>query len=199
MAESYLIAGLGNPGEAYTHTRHNVGFLVIEKLVQRLNLKFSKSSFIKGIVADFRFDSDQRCELVLPHTFMNHSGIAIKPLVVQHNIPPEKILIVCDDFNLPFGQLRLRAGGSDGGHNGLKSVTDALGTQNFHRLRVGIGAPPVHADTVDFVLAHFTKEEMKALEQVTQEAADCCYSWLTEGLNKAMGQFNKRKGNDEAR
>lgn len=191
MSETRLIIGLGNPGRDYEYTRHNLGFLVVEHLAQKNNLRFRKGSFANGLAAEGKVaGSDLFC--FLPSTYMNNSGAAVKQAVSNKGLDHTDILIVCDDFHLDFGEIRIRSKGSDGGHNGLASVIEHLGTQNFPRLRLGIGTPHSAGgqETTDYVLGKFTKEEKGNLDQFIDRATDCCEIWLKEGMHKAMDQFN---------
>ena len=192
MSELKLIVGLGNPGKNYENTRHNLGFLVAKHFAEQHHLKFRSSSRCKGLVAEGLVADVNVC-LLLPLTFMNNSGVAVKEIAAKKGIALENIFIVCDDFNLGFGQLRIRRQGSDGGHNGLSSVLYHLGENTFPRLRLGIGAPPDGEDAADFVLQKFTRNESKQLDPFIEEAADCCLVWLTQEMEKVMSQFNKRK------
>ena len=186
-----LIVGLGNPGREYEWTRHNLGFLVLTHLAKEHHFKFSKSPRIQGLTVGGQIQN-QEAMLLLPLTHMNHSGIAVQQSSEHKKIAVENILVVCDDFHVDFGQTRLRSQGSDGGHNGLTSIIEQLKTKNFARLRLGIGAPARKEEAVDFVLGEFSQKEKEALPQFIQRAAECCVVWLTEGITKAMGKFNKR-------
>ncbi len=187
-----MIIGLGNPDEKYRYTRHNWGYLVVEELANQWHAKFRNDSSSWGLVAKSEHDG-VICYLLLPLTYMNLSGAAIAALTNKKNIALEHILVVCDDLDLPFGQIRLRAQGSAGGHNGLKSVIEKLGSQEFARLRGGIGRPNDRQGTVDFVLDLFSGQEKKELPQIFKTAVECCQVWMTQGVNEAMSQFNKRK------
>ncbi len=191
MSGSRLIVGLGNPGRDHEYTRHNLGFLVVEHLAQKNNLRFRKSSFTNGLTAEGKVAGNDLCCL-LPSTYMNNSGLAVKQIVLNKNLDHTDILIVCDDFHLEFGQIRIRDKGSDGGHNGLTSVIEHLGTQDFARLRLGIGTPSKGQESVDYVLGKWTAGEEKQLDEFIDRATDCCGVWLQEGINKAMDQFNGR-------
>ena len=195
MADTRLIVGLGNPDEKYRYTRHNWGYLVVEELASRWNAKFRNDSSVRGLVAKSEYDG-VTCYLLLPLTYMNLSGAAIVALVKKKNIALEHILVVCDDLDLPFGEIRLRAQGSAGGHNGLKSIIEKLGSKEFARLRGGIGRPNDRQETVDFVLDLFSGQEKKDLPRILKKAVECSEAWMTQGVNEAMSQFNKRK-NDE--
>ncbi len=197
MSESLLrfIVGLGNPGKDYEYTRHNLGFLAVARLAKEQGLKFVRNSACQGFLAEDDIDG-VRAALLLPLTFVNHSGVAVREIVKRKKILPENILVVCDDLNIDFGQLRLRPEGSDGGHNGLTSVITHLRTRQFPRLRMGIGRPRGKEDVVDFVLSGFYKEERPLLDAFIDEAVSCCMIWLKEGTTKAMSRFNsKRKEN----
>ncbi len=191
MSESRLIVGLGNPGKDYEYTRHNLGFLVVRRLAENLKLKFALSSFTNGLTAEGIFEEKTVC-LLMPLTYMNNSGVAIHQVMMKREILPENLVVVCDDFNLEFKQTRLRAKGSDGGHNGLSSVIKHLGTEQFVRLRMGIGQPAGKKDTVDYVLEEFKRNEKAYLDDFVDEAASCCCTWLREGVSVAMDQYNRK-------
>ncbi len=195
MSDSYLIVGLGNPGKEYQLTRHNVGFLVVQKLADQHKIKLTRSKGHQALWGQGRI-CEKDVVLFLPQTYMNRSGIAVKSICSKKNFCLEHILVVCDDFHLPLGQLRLRARGSHGGHNGLASVIEALSSQSFARLRLGIGQPALHQDTSDFVLASFSSLEKKECSEMVEEAGKCCQVFLSEKLTHAMNLFNKRKGNE---
>ena len=197
VSEKYLIVGLGNPEKKYFHTRHNFGFLVLEQLAQECSLKWSKSLSVNGMTAECTIE-DCSCVLLMPLTYMNLSGAAVKKIVEKKGIAPERILVICDDLSLEFGQIRLRPNGSDGGHNGLKSIIEHLGTKNFARLRLGIGRPADLSMTVAYVLGEFTKAERKSLPEALSKACQCCQTWLKEGPQKAMNDFNSVQGRPKA-
>jgi PTH1 family peptidyl-tRNA hydrolase len=184
-----LIVGLGNPGAQYTWTRHNLGFLVLDRLGTNAKVSWANSASNHGILSRALIH-DVECSLLLPTTFMNHSGISVKKLADRQGLAPEDILIVCDDLTLSFGKLRIRPSGSAGGHNGLKSIINDLGSNQFARLRMGIDAPQNTAGTVDYVLANFTPAEKKALPDFINNALDCVTCWVTEGAAVAMNRFN---------
>ena len=186
-----LIVGLGNPGREYEWTRHNLGFLVLTHLARKHRFKFSKSSRIQGLAAGGQIHNHEVL-LLLPLTYMNNSGTAVQQASEDKGITAENILVVCDDFHVDFGHLRLRSEGSDGGHNGLASIIEHLKTKKFARLRLGIGAPASKEGAVDFVLGEFNQREKEALSDFSPRAAECCEVWLMEGITKAMGKFNKR-------
>ena len=192
MTDLRLIVGLGNPGKDYSFTRHNLGFLVVEALAERYKLKILPSSLCKGLAAEGMIEGKE-CSLLFPLTFMNNSGIAVKDVVQKEEIPLNNILVVVDDFSLDFGQLRLRANGSDGGHNGLSSIIQHLNSGDFARLRLGVGPVPNKKEAVDFVLREFNPTERKKLDDFITEAVDCCVAWLTGNSGQVMSQFNRKK------
>jgi peptidyl-tRNA hydrolase, PTH1 family len=195
LVETRLIAGLGNPDQKYQNTRHNFGFLVVEELARKAQVKFRKDASANALTAGFDHE-DVKCVLQMPLTYMNLSGAAVEHIVKKKNIALEHTLIICDDLDLPFGQMRLRAHGSAGGHNGLKSIIEKLGTNEFARLRLGIGRPQGPSGAVGFVLDQFSAPEKKQLPHVISKAIECCQVWMSHGVNEAMSQFNQRK-NDE--
>jgi len=195
LSEKYLIVGLGNPGRDYESTRHNLGFLVLKKLAKELKVSISASSLTKGWTAKTRVRGNT-VYFLLPSTYMNNSGLAVEQFVLKKKIAVENILVVTDDMNLDFGQLRIRKKGSDGGHNGLYSLIYCLKTNEFNRLRLGIGQPKKKQDTVDFVLEQFSSAEKKMLKDFIQDACQCCLVWMKEGINQAMNQFNRRKSDE---
>lgn len=195
VSDPFLIVGLGNPGKEYQFTRHNIGFLVVQQLADQQKIRLIKNNTHHALLGQGRI-CEQDVILLLPQTYMNRSGIAVKSICAKKIIRSENILVICDDFHLPFGQLRLRARGSHGGHNGLASVIEALACQSFARLRLGIGQPAVHQETSDFVLASFSSREKKEALKMVKEAVDCCLVFLSEKLNQAMNIFNKRKDDE---
>lgn len=191
MAVEYLVAGLGNPGDRYRQTRHNLGFMVVERIARARGGRWREQGR-NGRHA--RIDIAGREVLLFqPLTFMNLSGNAIRPLVDAEGLPANRVLVVCDDIALPVGQLRLRTGGSDGGHNGLASVIERLETTAFPRLRLGVGPVPPRVDAAEFVLAEFLPEEAAPVEEMIATAAECVGAWVTEGIDRAMGRFNTRR------
>ena len=178
------IFGLGNPGPRYALTRHNVGFMVVDSLAARLGFRFR--TFADREVARRQFSGDELA-LVKPLRFMNESGIVVRKQLERR---PDRLLIVCDDMALPFGRLRLRPAGSDGGHNGLGSIIMHLGRSDFPRLRIGIDAPARSSDGIDYVLEPFPREQEALLPEVLERAADACIAVVTQGLERAMSRFN---------
>ena len=183
-----LIVGLGNPGVLYADNRHNIGFKAVEKLAGK---KLRKSSGLNALMAK-KDVGGQECVIVQPLTHMNASGNAVGPLVSHYGIAPRDILVICDDMDLAFGRMRLRSSGSSGGHNGLKSIIAQLGTEDFARLRLGIGRPPAGRPATGHVLEDFTTGEKKLLPDFINQALLCAHSWVSEGVEKTMNQFNQR-------
>jgi PTH1 family peptidyl-tRNA hydrolase len=181
------VIGLGNPGSRYAATRHNAGFMVVDWLVTRAGARWIASPLTHSQVALVAL-AGREVLLAKPQTFMNQSGLAVAALSRQFACGTEELLIVLDDFLLDFGRLRLRRGGSDGGHHGLASVLEQLGTQAVARLRVGIGQPPPGAEVIDYVLSPFAAgEAVAALIERGAQAADC---WVEAGIEAAMNCFN---------
>ena len=191
MAVDYLVAGLGNPGDRYTRTRHNLGFRAVELFARRRGARWDKPA--KGFVSA-RVDVGGRDVLIVkPQTYMNLSGDALSPLVAKEALPLDRVLVVCDDFALPSGTLRLRKSGSDGGHNGLASIVERFGTLDFPRLRLGVGPVPERVDPAEFVLAEFLPEEEESVDACLVAAADCIEAWVMQGIDRAMSRFNARR------
>jgi PTH1 family peptidyl-tRNA hydrolase len=184
-----LVAGLGNPGARYRGTRHNVGFDVIDVLAARQGLGFEAAP-AEALQAKWRRDDDVVL-LVKPLTFMNLSGQAVGALSRYYKVALADVLIVCDDVNLPLARLRLRATGSEGGHNGLRSMAIELGSSDYARLRIGVGRGDSRRDLADHVLARFEPEEMSGIEAAVARAADAVETWVLDGLAKAMNTFNR--------
>lgn len=186
----YLIVGLGNIGPEYHETRHNIGFMVVDALARINNAPpfvdgrygFTTSFTIKG----------RQLILLKPSTFMNLSGSAVRYWMQKENIPLENVLVVVDDLALTFGTLRLKGKGSDAGHNGLKHIAAILGTQNYARLRFGIGNDFPRGGQIDFVLGHFTNEDWKAMEERLETAGEIIKSFCLAGIEITMNQFNKK-------
>ena len=185
----YLIVGLGNIGEEYRNTRHNIGFMVLDALAKASNLVFKDGRY--GATTTLSIKGRQLI-LLKPSTYMNLSGNAVRYWMQQENIPLENVLIVVDDLALPFGSLRLKGKGSDVGHNGLKHIAATLGTQNYARLRFGIGNEFPRGGQIDFVLGHFSEEDMQAMPERLETAGEIVKSFCLAGLNITMNQFNKK-------
>ena len=184
-----LVAGLGNPGVKYRGTRHNVGFEVVELLASRHGLAFEAGP-IDALLARWRRPEDVTL-LVKPLTFMNVSGEAVSGLLRYYKVNVADAIIVCDDVNLPLGRLRVRGSGTEGGHNGLRSIAEHLGTIDYARLRIGVGRGDTRRDLADHVLARFEPEEQPGIEDAIARAAEAVECWLTDGLAKTMNTFNR--------
>ena len=184
-----LIVGLGNPGSRYQETRHNVGFDVVDELARRLNLDFGPSP-TEAVMAK---ESGHLAKIMLakPLTFMNRSGLAVGELARYYRIGLDDLLIVSDDVNLPLGRLRVRPGGSDGGHNGLRSIIELFSTDRIARLRVGIGRGERDRDLADYVLAGFEGQELGVIKVAISRAADAAELFVREGIESAMNSFNQ--------
>lgn len=191
----YLIVGLGNPDRQYEGTRHNVGFEVIDRLADRLFVSVEEKKFRgyygKGIIGG------QKVILLKPQTYMNLSGESVRAAADFYKIQPEHIIVVYDDVSLDVGQLRIRTKGSAGGHNGIKNIIAHLGTQEFPRVKVGVGAKPPRMDLADYVLSRFSKEDQAKMEDAFKEAAEAVETLITEGADRAMNRFNGHKAGEE--
>ena len=183
-----LVVGLGNIGTQYVHTRHNIGFDVADELARRYSAHFRPGKF-KGEETTVHIDG-RRVLLLKPHTFMNLSGESVVAAVRFYKIPIQHVLIICDDVHLPPGKLRLRAKGSDGGHNGLWSIIHRLGSQEFTRLRIGVGEPPPQMAMEDYVLGRFPSAERAIMQEAVERATEAVGSWITEGPEQAMNRWN---------
>ncbi|MEP6664479.1 MAG: aminoacyl-tRNA hydrolase [Verrucomicrobiota bacterium] len=199
MENLFLVVGLGNPGREYEQTRHNAGFLAVEKWARDSGAEWKQEKKFQARVARME-DSGSKIILSQPQTFMNASGEAVKKIVDFFRLPPVNILIVVDDADLPLGEIRLRANGSSGGHHGLESVEEHLGTRDFARLRIGIGRKDHLRQISSHVLGPFGKDDAKLLEKVLARAAGQMKCWVSAGVVQAMNQFNgainqEEKGN----
>lgn len=184
---AFLIVGLGNPGKAYEKTRHNIGYRVVQEIARRHGFSFRKKFLLKGRVAHGLIQ-EENVYLFQPETYMNLSGAPIARMMKKHAIAVEQLLIIVDDIALPFGHLRLRSHSGSGGHNGLKSVEVNLGTNQYARLRIGVGEVRT-GDLASYVLAPFTPDEEKLVPSILERAADVAEVWLIEGLTSAMSQI----------
>lgn len=190
-----LIVGLGNPGAKYDRTRHNIGFDVVDALARTWQISFSENRKFQGFVGEGVGPKSTKIRLLKPTTFMNNSGQSIRAVLDWYKLPPESVLIIYDEMDLPVGRLRLRLSGSAGGHNGMKSAIAHLGTQTFPRLRVGIGSAKAHhpdKDTVSHVLGHFSPREAPIIQDSIQLAVDTVEFSLKQGIEKAMSLYNSR-------
>jgi len=186
--QPYLIVGLGNPGREYRTTRHNVGFMAVDTLAKGIGAGMSRMQS-KALVGQAAFDG-KKIVLVKPQTYMNLSGQAVASLVRFYKVPLEHVLVVHDELDLPFGTIRLRPGGGSAGARGMGSIIEQLGTQEFPRLRVGIGRPPWRMDPADYVLKEFSRAEQELLPQVLERAASAARYFIEHGIQYAMNQFN---------
>lgn len=190
-----LIVGLGNPGPEYERTRHNMGFRVIDVLAGRLDARLRPLKGVRGLTAEAR-DGDRRVILAEPLTYMNLSGEAIQAFARYYKVEMEDIVIVHDDLDLPLGTIKVKRGGGDGGHNGLKHITRALGSPEYARVRLGIGRPPGRQQAVDYVLQPFGKKDEETVGVIVQEAADIALAMVHEGVeavqNRVHGQPDAR-------
>ena len=188
--ERFLIAGLGNPGREDRVSRHNFGFMVLDRLAERLNVQFNKEQQ-KALTASAAYEG-RRLLLAKPQTYMNESGRAVVPLLRYYKIPQDHLLVIHDDMDLPFGTLRVRPNGSNGGQKGVGSIITQLGNQDFSRIRCGIGHPPGPMEVVDFVLNKFGKEDEELLPAVLDKAASCALDFSVQGITWCMNHYNGR-------
>ena len=188
MTENYLIIGLGNPGREYKDNRHNIGFMLIDRLAVRIDARGIKLQS-KAIVTS-GFYEERKLILAKPQTYMNLSGQSVQGLLHFYKIPSENLMVAHDDLDLPLGTIRIRPGGGAGGQRGMASTIERLGTKDFPRLRLGIGRPPGKMDAADYVLQNFSRAEMLIVSETLDRAADAVLTFVTEGLNAAMNRFN---------
>ena len=186
----FVVVGLGNPGPRYEATRHNLGVMVLEILLERTGARL-KSHKSGCLVADTQIGGDQ-VALARPTSYMNESGRPLGQLVRWYKAPPERVLVVHDELDIPFGEIRVKFGGGVAGHNGLKSVAAHLRTKDFPRLRVGVSRPPGRQDPADYVLSNFGSSERKELPGILERAADAFEQVVTDGVEKAMNSVNTR-------
>ena len=185
--QKFLIVGLGNIGSQYENTRHNIGFKILDYLTQKNNVTFESNKL--GTIAQYKFKG-RIFYLLKPSTFMNLSGKSVKYWLTKENIPLENLMVICDDINLPFGTIRIKTGGSDGGHNGLKSVFEILQTKQYNRFRFGIGAEFSEGRQSDYVLGEWTEDELKLLTERLDKSIQVITSFGTAGINNTMNTFN---------
>ena len=187
--ETWLIVGLGNPGKEYERTRHNAGFRALDVLADKLGCKIDKGKF-QGIYGQVNYDG-KKLLLLKPLTYMNLSGRSVLQLSAYFNIPPQRIIVMFDDISLEPGRLRVRADGSAGGHNGIKSIIQEVGSQAFPRVKIGVGAKPnPEYDLADWVLSTFSASEEKALAFSLENAADAALAIIDRGVSEAANRFN---------
>jgi peptidyl-tRNA hydrolase, PTH1 family len=195
LTDVWLVVGLGNPGPAYAGHRHNVGYLVDDVLADRMGSPFrahksGRAEVVEGRLGPVGPDTP-RVVLARARSYMNESGGAVSTLAKFYKVPPERIIAVHDELDIPFGALRVKLGGGDNGHNGLRSMRSSLGTGDFYRVRVGIGRPPGRQDPADFVLSSYSATERKELDINLVEAADAVESLVADGLEKTQQRFNR--------
>ncbi|GIG36596.1 aminoacyl-tRNA hydrolase [Cellulomonas pakistanensis] len=199
----WLVVGLGNPGPQYAGNRHNVGQMVLDELARRAQASFGSKGGVlsrrpQAATAEVRIGTlpggapGPRAVLAKPTTYMNTSGGPVAALARYYDVPPERVIMVHDELDIPFGDIRLKLGGGEGGHNGLRDTTKALGTKDYLRVRVGVGRPPGRMDAADFVLRDFAKPELKELPFLLDDAADAVELLVTEGLERAQLRFHTR-------
>ena len=191
-SESWLIVGLGNPGKDYTRTRHNCGFRALDILAEKLKCKVDKGKF-QGLYGQCNYQG-RKLLLLKPQTYMNLSGKSVLQLSAYFHVPPQRIIVMFDDISLEPGRLRIRADGSAGGHNGIKSIIQEIGSQDFPRVKIGVGAKPnPEYDLADWVLSSFSASEEKALVPALERAADAALCIIDKGVPEAANRFNGSK------
>ena len=189
--EKLLFIGLGNPGKNYAHTRHNLGYMVVEEFAHMLGWTWQEDKRFNAKVAKGVIN-DKTVELLMPFTYMNMSGWSVRKYLDYYKLTAQQIVVVCDDTALPYGQLRIRCQGSAGGHNGIKSVIGYLGTEEFMRLRLGIGTKAVEQSLADYVLSNFTADEVAALDGFVKQGAAILRSLTIETVTQVMNKVNKK-------
>ena len=185
----YLVVGLGNIGAEYAATRHNIGFMILDAWAQASNVVFETCRY--GDVAVVH-DKGREFHLLKPSTYMNLSGNAVRYWQQKLDLPLERILVICDDVNLPFGTMRLRKGGRTGGHNGLENIEEMLGTQDYPRLRLGIGNDYAQGQLIGYVLGGFAEEQLKEIQEMAKKVVAGVRTWAFVGIEQAMNQLNTR-------
>ena len=197
---NWLLVGLGNPGPTYASHRHNAGYLVVEELARRAGVRFTGAGQLRAEVAQTRLTATgglggvgaeaEQLVLLKPRTFMNESGAAVGKALAYYRIPPERLVVIHDEIDIDFGQLRLKFGGGDNGHNGLKSIRRSLGTGDYFRARFGVGRPPGRQDPADYVLSNFPTSASEDVAVEVSRCADAVEALLTVGLDAAQSRFN---------
>lgn len=190
MADTWLVAGLGNPGPGYAGNRHNIGFMVVDRLAERLGARWSASKASALTAEGFLRPGGPKLLLAKPQTFMNESGRSVGLLAAFFNIPPERVIAVHDELDIPFDTIKTKRGGGNGGHNGLRSLDRALTTPDYLRVRVGIGRPPGRMDAASFVLKDFSAPEREVLPNLVEDAADAVESLIDSGLLATQQRFH---------
>lgn len=186
----WVIAGLGNPGEEYARSRHNVGFRVMDRIAKSKHAPFDRRKF-KGELAEAEL-ADARALLVKPQTYYNGSGECVSAILGYYKVPPSRLIVVHDELDLQVGRLRLKQGGSDAGNRGVRSIEQSLGTPDFIRVRVGVSRPPGERESKDYLLESMSAEARTSLESSIQRAGEAVEAIIAEGLERAMGRFNQR-------
>lgn len=184
-----VIVGLGNPGIKYKNNRHNVGFMVVDEIAKRQNSAFKRGFLVNGYLAKTKTEKENVI-LLKPSTFMNNSGLCVKKIVLKYGLRPSDLLVVYDDADLSLGTVRIRKTGSSGGHQGMASILDRLGTADIARLKIGIGKSEKQ-DLADYVLSDFSAEEKEEVHQAIEKAALLCLDWLNSGIDYVMTNYNK--------
>lgn len=184
------VIGLGNPGKKYEFTRHNVGFMVVDKLAEKYNLNFKSSAFYY-LFADGQLEDSSKFVLVKPTTFMNMSGLAVKDFLSTFNLQPEDIIIIYDDLNIEAGRIKLRKSGSDGGHNGIRSIISSLGSDKFPRIRFGIGSKFEKGKMVDYVLSEFDEKELLLIAPKVSLTIDIIEKFIASGIQPMLDYYSK--------
>ena len=187
----YIICGLGNPGKKYEKTRHNIGFVVLDRIAEKAGISIGKMRF-RGLTGEGQI-AGQKVLLLKPQTYMNLSGESLREAAAYYKVPPEQIIVIYDDFDIPAGSLRIRKFGSAGTHNGMRSCVQELGSEAFPRIRVGTGGDGKDRDVIGFVIGGFSKAERDALTDVVENAADACFCMLEQGADIAMNRYNTKK------
>ena len=188
--ESYLVVGLGNIGPEYSKTRHNMGFMVLDAWSQASHTAFNTMRY--GDMAEIHLKG-RTVYLLKPSTYMNLSGNAVRYYLQKLPIPTDRLLVICDDINLPFGKLRMRKNGSDGGHNGLKNIAECLETENYARIRMGVGHEFSTGAQADYVLGNLSEEEMKEMDNLSEKVIQGVKDWIFVGADRAMNVLNAKK------
>lgn len=185
----YLVVGLGNPGDKYENTRHNCGFMMLDSLCEKYNCSIDKRKF-RGFTGECNI-GDNRILLLKPDTFMNNSGISVKQATDFYKIKPEQVIIVFDDISLSAGKLRIRRKGGDGGHNGIKSIVSELNSEDFPRIKIGVGSKPDGWDLADWVLSSFEKDEKQSMKESFAKAVSALECMVNESIDSAMNKYSK--------
>lgn len=190
MAEPWLVAGLGNPGDRYARTRHNAGAMVVARLAERTRVRLKKARFSSVLAAEAKHGRSSLL-LVFAGTWMNDSGPPIASFARRRGVPVDRVIAVHDEIDLPFGALRVKKGGSTAGHRGLDSLVEAFRSPDFYRVRIGVGRPPGRQDPINWVLQPFAKRELDKVAVLIEDAADAVLTLIDEGLAKAQDRFNR--------